>query len=53
MPNPNLDLLMLMAQQLRPLLSEIVFVGGYATGLLVDDPGIPESHPCAAPTMSM
>jgi hypothetical protein len=39
MPNPNLDLLILAARQLRPLLPEIVFVGGCATGLLVDDPG--------------
>jgi hypothetical protein len=38
MPNPNLELLELAAKQLRPLLSEIVFVGGCATGLLVDDP---------------
>lgn len=39
MPNPNLELLELAAERLRPLLSEIVFVGGCATGLLVDDPG--------------
>lgn len=38
MPNPNLALLELAAEQLRPLLSEIVFVGGCATGLLIDDP---------------
>jgi hypothetical protein len=38
MPNPNLELLELAAEQLRPLLSEIVFVGGCATGLLIDDP---------------
>lgn len=40
MPNSNLELLILAAKQLRPLLSEIVFVGGCATGLLVDDPSI-------------
>jgi predicted nucleotidyltransferase len=39
MPNPNLDLLELMADLLRPLLPEIVFVGGCATGLLVTDSG--------------
>ncbi len=39
MPNPNLDLLELVASRLRPVLSEIVFVGGCATGLLIDDPG--------------
>lgn len=39
MPNPNLDLLEMVANRLRPVLSEIVFVGGCATGLLIDDPG--------------
>jgi hypothetical protein len=38
---PNLDLLQSAAQKLRPLLPEIVFVGGCATGLLVTDPGAP------------
>jgi hypothetical protein len=28
MPNPNLDLLEMVANRLRPVLSEIVFVGG-------------------------
>lgn len=37
MTNPNLTLLALMAQRLQPLLHEIVFVGGCATGLLVTD----------------
>jgi hypothetical protein len=36
---PNLDLLESAAQKLRPLLPEIVFVGGCATGLLITDPG--------------
>jgi predicted nucleotidyltransferase len=36
---PNLDLLESAAQKLRPLLPEIVFVGGCATGLLISDPG--------------
>jgi hypothetical protein len=39
MPNPNLELLELAAERLRQILSEIVFVGGCATGLLIDDPG--------------
>jgi hypothetical protein len=39
MPNPNLELLGLTAERLRRILSEIVFVGGCATGLLIDDPG--------------
>jgi hypothetical protein len=39
MPNPNLELLEMAAERLRPLLPEIVFVGGCATGLLIDDPG--------------
>jgi len=39
MTAPNLELLEIAAERLRPLLSEIVFVGGCATGLLVTDPG--------------
>jgi predicted nucleotidyltransferase len=39
MSHPNLELLKLTADKLRPLLPEIVFVGGCATGLLVTDPG--------------
>jgi|SRR5271154_563678 len=39
MPNPNLALLETSAQKLAPLLGEIVFVGGCATGLLINDPG--------------
>ena len=39
MQNPNLELLELAAERLRQLLPEIVFVGGCATGLLIDDPG--------------
>jgi hypothetical protein len=35
----NIELLEIAAERLRPLLSEIVFVGGCATGLLVTDPG--------------
>jgi hypothetical protein len=36
---PNLDLLESAAAKLRPLLPEIVFVGGCATRLLISDPG--------------
>lgn len=39
MSHPNLELLKMTAEKLRPLLPEIVFVGGCATGLLVTDPG--------------
>ena len=39
MPNPNLILLERAAEKLTPLLNEVVFVGGCATGLLIDDPG--------------
>lgn len=39
MPHPNLELLKLTAEKLRPLLPEIGFVGGCATGLLVTDLG--------------
>lgn len=37
MSNPNLALLTAMAKRLRPLLEELVFVGGCTTGLLVSD----------------
>lgn len=39
MSHPNLELLAAAAERLRPLLPEIVFVGGCATALLVTDPG--------------
>jgi hypothetical protein len=39
MSYPNLDLLERAAAMLQPLLPEIVFVGGCATGLLITDPG--------------
>src|ERR1700727_330699 len=38
MPNPHLELLELAAERWRQLLPEIVFVGGCATGLLIEDP---------------
>jgi hypothetical protein len=38
MANPNLALLEIAAARLKPLIKEIVFVGGCATGLLITDP---------------
>ena len=37
MANPNLELLRIAATLLRPLLDELVFVGGCTTGLLISD----------------
>ncbi len=37
--NPNLAGLERVAEHLRPLLADVVFVGGAIVGLLVDDPG--------------
>jgi hypothetical protein len=37
MANRNLELLKVAAKLLRPVLDELVFVGGCATGLLVSD----------------
>ena len=37
MANQNLELLIIAAKLLRPVLDELVFVGGCATGLLVTD----------------
>jgi hypothetical protein len=39
MLHPNLELLEIAAERLRPLLPEVVFVGGCVTGLLVTDSG--------------
>ena len=39
MPNPNLDRLIATAALLRPMLGELVFVGGAVTSLLVTDQG--------------
>jgi hypothetical protein len=39
MLHPNLELLEIAAEKLRPLLHEVVFVGGCVTGLLVTDAG--------------
>ncbi len=39
MANPNLALLVAIAQAMGPLCEQVVFVGGCATGLLLDDAG--------------
>jgi hypothetical protein len=41
MNDPNLPQLVRAAEALRPLLSDLVFVGGCMTGLLITDPGAP------------
>jgi predicted nucleotidyltransferase len=38
-PDPNLNQIELVAAALAPLLDQLVFVGGCAAGLLMDDPG--------------
>lgn len=40
MANPNMALLVGMAQAMGPLCDQVVFVGGCATGLLLDDAGL-------------
>jgi hypothetical protein len=45
MPNHNLALLIDAARLLKPLLSELVFVGGSATSLLITDKGAAEVRP--------
>jgi predicted nucleotidyltransferase len=45
MPNRNLELLTTAAQLLKPLLDELVFVGGCATGLLITDEAAAEVRP--------
>jgi predicted nucleotidyltransferase len=42
MRDPNLSQLMTAADALRPLLGELVFVGGCVTGLLITDEGAPD-----------
>lgn len=39
MPHLSLELLKLATGRLKPLLPEVVFVGGCARGLLITDPG--------------
>jgi hypothetical protein len=38
MPDPNIEQLIAVARKVRPLLDDLVFVGGCATGLLITDP---------------
>ena len=45
MANPNLTMLIAMAQAMGPLCEQVVFVGGCATGLLVDDAGLMDVRP--------
>ena len=45
MANPNLELLLGMARAMGPLCEQVVFVGGCATGLLVDDAGLMDVRP--------
>lgn len=45
MANPNLDLLIAIAQAMGSLRDQVVFVGGCATGLLVDDANLMDVRP--------
>jgi predicted nucleotidyltransferase len=45
MANPNLALLTAIAQAMGPLCEQVVFVGGCATGLLVDDVNLMDVRP--------
>ena len=45
MANRNLELLKVAAKLLRPVLDELVFVGGCATGLLVSDEAAAQVRP--------
>lgn len=45
MANPNLLSSVAMAQAMGPLCDQVVFVGGCATGLLVDDTGLMDVRP--------
>lgn len=45
MANPNLSLLAAIAQAMGPLREQVVFVGGCATGLLVDDAQLTDVRP--------
>ena len=45
MANPNLGLLIAIAQAMGPLRDQVVFVGGCATGLLVDDANLMDVRP--------
>lgn len=45
MPHRNLELLIAAAEKLRPILDELVFVGGCTTGLLITDEAAAEVRP--------
>lgn len=45
MANPNIAMLIAMAQAMGPLCEQVVFVGGCATGLLVDDAELMDVRP--------
>jgi hypothetical protein len=45
MANPNLELLLGIANAMGPLCEQVVFVGGCATGLLMDDAGLMDVRP--------
>jgi predicted nucleotidyltransferase len=45
MANPNMALLVAIAQAMGPVCDQLVFVGGCATGLLVDDAGLMDVRP--------
>ena len=45
MPNQNLELLITAARLLKPILSELVFVGGCTTGLLISDEAAADVRP--------
>jgi predicted nucleotidyltransferase len=45
MANPNMAMLIAMAQAMGPLCEQVVFVGGCATGLLVDDAELMDVRP--------
>ncbi len=45
MPNSNIELLTKVAKKLGPLLSEVVFVGGCTTGLLITEEAAAEVRP--------
>lgn len=45
MADPNLTLLVGMAQAMGPLCDQVVFVGGCATGLLIDNASLMDVRP--------
>jgi hypothetical protein len=45
MDDPNLEMLAAAARVLRPLLGELVFLGGGTTGLMISDPAAAGVHP--------